>query len=608
MRAFDGEEYGAWVSFTARTTAHAATPPGNRPPVVSASNITATHDQSFTGTQLGVTATDPDGDAITKYEFYDDGRTAGTADDNTDPSAGYFFFNGQQESEGQGFEVTVTDLANLTFQTASGTNLIWVRAYDGFTYGAWVSFTITAPVDHGPVVTVAPKTTIGKNTSLSMSGFVSATDADGDALTTYQFFDNTADPTSGHFVINGVEQPSLTNITVNASQLASISFVAGPGVGGVGSSDDLFVRAADSVGVPGQPGVYGAWQEFHINAPNQAPVVTGLGNVNLGGKTTSVALSTMFAASDPDGDPIVAYQLWDSTTDPNSGHFDVNGVVGGTQQNINVSPADFANTFFVEGTDATTKTVWMRANDGTVWGAWTSITVTEPADAPPPNNSPPTVTVSNITATTGQSFAAASLFTATDPDGDTITAYQFWDAGGDTAPLDTNGHFVLNGETLGEQQTLQVSSSQLNSLTFDAGSGSALEWVRAFDGFQWSAWQSFNVVAPVDSGPPTLNAPNPSLAENQSVSLASLVSGSDHAGASIQTYEFWQQQTSTGSHLVVDGTPAVGYRQNIDIAASQLSQASFVTGSSTGTDQVWVRANDGVQWSDWQSFYVTTHA
>src|SRR5262249_8216926 len=147
--------------------------------------------------------------------------------------------------------------------------------------------------------------TIGKNTSLAMSGLVTAIDADGDALSTYQFWDNTADPTSGHFVINGVEQPTLANITVGANALSSISFQSGPGVGGVGSSDDLFVRAADSLGV------YGAWQEFHINAPNLAPVVTGT-NANLGGKTTSAALSAMFSASDPDGDPIVSYQLWDS--------------------------------------------------------------------------------------------------------------------------------------------------------------------------------------------------------------------------------------------------------------------------------------------------------
>jgi Calx-beta domain len=44
-------------------------------------------------------------------------------------------------------------------------------------------------------------------------------------------------------------------------------------------------------------------------------------------------------------------------------------------------------------------------------------------------DTPPTVTGSNVTARHGQSFAASSLFTARDADGDTITKYAFWDTG-----------------------------------------------------------------------------------------------------------------------------------------------------------------------------------
>jgi hypothetical protein len=307
-------------------------------------------------------------------------------------------------------------------------------------------------------------------------------------------------------------------------------------------------------------------------------------------------------------DPITQYQLWDSTTDLNTGHFVVNGLVGAFEQNINVSPADFANTLFAAGTESATKTLSLRAYDGNLWSAWTSITVTETVNAPPQGNSPPVVSAQDIPATTGQSFAASALFSVSDPDNDTITKYQFWDAGGDTAPLGGPGHFVLNGETLGENQTIEVSAAQLGSLTFDSGSGSALEWVRAFDGFQWGQWVSFHVDAPIDSGPPTVITPNASFAENQPITLANLVTGSDHAGASIQTYEFWQQQTGSGSHLVVNGSPVVGYRQNIDIAATQLSQATFVGGSSPAVDEMAVRVNDGVEWSNWQSFNITTHA
>jgi len=250
----------------------------------------------------------------------------------------------------------------------------------------------------------------------------------------------------------------------------------------------------------------------------------------------------------------------------------------------------------------------MRAYDGAAWSAWTSITLTESANAPPPGNTPATVPVHDINVTsTGQTFAASSLASASDGDGDTITRYQFFDAGGDATPLGAIGHFVLNGEILGENQPIDIAPLQLGSLTFDSGQGSALEFVRAFDGFQWSAWQSFHVNAPVDA-PPTVNAANANLAENQMVAASSLFSASDHAGATIQNYDFWQRPSSTGAHFAINGAPVAGFNHEINVAASQLSQATFQTGSSPGSDTLFVRANDGVVWSDWQQVTVATHA
>ena len=64
----------------------------------------------------------------------------------------------------------------------------------------------------------------------------------------------------------------------------------------------------------------------------------------------------------------------------------------------------------------------MRASDWLQYGAWTTgVTV---IDAPVANR------VANNTVTTnGHTFAATSLFTETDADGDTLTQYDFWDAG-----------------------------------------------------------------------------------------------------------------------------------------------------------------------------------
>src|SRR5437660_829733 len=90
---------------------------------------------------------------------------------------------------------------------------------------------------------------------------------------------------------------------------------------------------------------------------------------------------------------------------------------------IYVPAAQLAQTTYQSGSG--TDTLWVRANDGTQCSAWSpSFTVSALSI-----DSPPVVTITNpnITATPGQIFAASSLFTASDPDGDAITQYDFWD-------------------------------------------------------------------------------------------------------------------------------------------------------------------------------------
>jgi hypothetical protein len=99
-------------------------------------------------------------------------------------------------------------------------------------------------------------------------------------------------------------------------------------------------------------------------------------------------------------------------------------------------------------------------------------------------DTPPVVTVtnSNITTTPGQILAASSLFTASDPDGDAITQYDFWDTGGG------GGHFLVNGVMQPTNGDIYVPASQLAQSTYQAGAGTDTLWVRANDGTQWSAW------------------------------------------------------------------------------------------------------------------------
>src|SRR5205085_1335589 len=135
----------------------------------------------------------------------------------------------------------------------------------------------------------------------------------------------------------------------------------------------------------------------------------------------SVAASSLFTAHDPDGDPITQYDFWDRGA--GGGQFVLNATAQPTNTDIYVSAAQLSLLAYQAGSSA--DTLWVRANDGTQWGAWSNIfTVT------PPTNQPPVVSPPDALSIKGQgSVAASSLFTANDPDGDTIAQYDFWDTG-----------------------------------------------------------------------------------------------------------------------------------------------------------------------------------
>ncbi|SHL52954.1 Tryptophan-rich Synechocystis species C-terminal domain-containing protein [Bradyrhizobium lablabi] len=106
-------------------------------------------------------------------------------------------------------------------------------------------------------------------------------------------------------------------------------------------------------------------------AIDRAPVVTAA-NVVLDANLTTVATSSLFAASDPDGDAIASYALKDA----GNGHFVLNGVVQANNQEIDVTAAQLSQLTYqtAGGTDL----LQVRVNDGTLWSTWQSFSVTGP--------------------------------------------------------------------------------------------------------------------------------------------------------------------------------------------------------------------------------------
>ena len=169
----------------------------------------------------------------------------------------------------------------------------------------------------------------------------------------------------------------------------------------------------------------------------------------------------------------------------------------------------------------------MRANDGTLWGAWSNaFTVTAPIDSGPVE----TPVNSSISSIQGQSFAASSLFTYSDPFGSAATEYDFWDTG------KGGGYFALNGTALGANQNNVITAAQLSQLTYHVGSGTDTLWVEANDGTVWGPWSnSFTI-----SDPSTIGA-------GATLELASAFSGNVTFAASTGTLQLDSSSSFAGT-------------------------------------------------------------
>src|ERR1019366_2367686 len=95
----------------------------------------------------------------------------------------------------------------------------------------------------------------------------------------------------------------------------------------------------------------------------------------------------------------------------------------------------------------------------------------------------PVISVQNQSVVEDASIAASSLIASvSDPNGKTITSYDFRDDGG------SGGYFTLNGVKQADNVFIQVTAAQLSQLQYVGGSSAGSEQVdvAAWDGVNWS--------------------------------------------------------------------------------------------------------------------------
>jgi Ca2+-binding RTX toxin-like protein len=572
LRTWDAAQ-SDWLGLDAEEV-EARVPAPEGPPTVSAQDRTLLLGESVAAGALIQTAGN-----VLHYQFWDD--VAG---------GGRFVLDGVEQAAGAGIAVTADQLANLHYVagSATATERVWARVSDGTTWSAWTPWIITsAPhlTNEAPMV-VATDGTVGLNTAAAVAGLFSVSDADGDVPTKYEFWDDGQG--GGRFVLDGVGQAAGTSIAVNAEQLAGLDYV---GAGAMGS-ERVWARAWD-----GQ--VWSAWKSWNMlssdHATNAAPVTQATNVTLLLGESAAVA--DLFITTDPDGDPIVKYEFWDDVD--GGGRFVKGGIAQAAGTAIAVAADEMPDVAYAAGSGTGTERVWVRASDGVAWGAWTPWNITS---APHLTNAAPTVAASTGTAGLGQAVAASSLFTVSDPDGDVPTKYEFWDDVGG------GGYFAKFGVLQAAGGAIAVTAAELSGFAYVGGDTMATErvWARAWDGQAWSAWTAWNMQSSnhATNAAPTVTAANVGVLTGDALAAVTLFAAVDPDGDPVVKYEFWDD-VNGGGHFVKGGV-VQAFGASIAVAATELADFDYVGGTAAATERVWVRASDGLAWSGWKAWNMTT--
>ena len=528
--------------------------------------------ESIAVSDLIVTA-DVDGDSIVSYQFNDA---------NGGLTSGYFTVGGVAQAAFSDFTVDAAGFADTVFVTGAAgvSDTVYFRASDGDAWSDWAEFDL-ASTGLAPVAT-ATDTSVRAGTTVAVSDLISVSDADGDAITSYQFNDGNAGLTSGYFTIAGVAQAALSNFTVDAADFSGMDFVGGA----AGVVDTVYYRASDG-------DLWSDWAEFDITSANAAPVITPDDMSVRAGSTTAVA--DLISVSDGDGDTIASYQFNDGNGGLSSGYFTVNGVAQAALSNFTVDAADFANTEFVGGAAGVTDAIYYRASDGDAWSDWAEFNITSANDAP--------VSLSADTSVRAGSVVAASdLILVSDGDGDPVVSYQINDANGGLS----SGYFMVNGVAQAAHSNFTVDAAEFADMQFVGGAAGVTDTVhfRASDGDAWGDWAEFRVTS-ANSAPVTAAA-DVSVRAGAAVAAADLVSVSDADGDSIVSYQFNDGNGGLSSgHFTVNGVAQAAH-SNFTVDAADFAGMEFVGGAAGVTDSVYYRASDGDAWSDWTGFDITS--
>jgi hypothetical protein len=472
IRVYDGYDWSAPIDI-------AMNPLVNLPPVVTASG--ATLRASSTGAPnerialgLLITAQDPDGNhSLSQYEITDTGV-----------GGGYLIVDDVVQSAQT--PITLSTLSNAYYVAgnSSGAETVSVRAMDGT--GLWsgpTTVTMTTVLNGVPVVTGHDRTLRG-GTNMDLGDIISSvTDPDGNPVVA---LDVRAPQQFGGY-------GSGSGVTLGDPNVWHIYSVGtfGFNVGGIDGVFQVSTRAYDGVD----------WSDWTtVNVTVQVPPLDDAGNNFAEARqvaltTTPQVLHDWLGYADT-----VDYYKFTLATDAIV-HFNLDGLSNDGGNPLNVA-LYYGAGGLVPGTpiypyagawstnprsdylDLSAGSYYLQLGrpntQDTFYALSLGITV----------NHPPVVTASALDLWVEQSVSAASLFTVSDADNDTMSQYRFIDDGAG------GGYFSLNGVVQPDQQSITVDAAGLSLLSYHAADTNPLAeqiTLQVYDGHDWSAYESITM-------------------------------------------------------------------------------------------------------------------
>jgi len=546
-------------------------------PTISVTNASTTVGGTISLGSLA-TATDAAGKGIAQWQFYDTGVGG---------AAGKFIVNGSQLSATSAASAVTLAAANLSgvsflAGSVSGADTIQIRAANVAGYwGDWQALTVTTTAPPAPTVAATGGSVHGGKT-LALSTTLTTTAPSGAAVAYYSFSDPSGGGTiqlNGATNLLGATGTSAGNYQIAAADLAKVTYLGGATVG----------AEALSVSVSSDGKTWSTSASDTLTTIG-ATVVGKAGTV-VTGKT--IALASLFSASEPDATVIQQYKIVDPS---GTGSIQLNGAInqlgaaGTSAGNYQIAAADLAKVTYLAGATAGSESLTISAFDG----AWSTAATAALTVTPPPQ---PTVSASGASVHGGKTVALSTTFTAAAPSGATVAYYSFSDpSGGGTIQL--NGVTNLLGASGTSAGNYQIAAADLAKVTYLGGSTVGTETLSiaaSTDGKNWSTAAS-DTLKTIGA---TVVGKAGTVVAGKTIALSSLFTASEPDATVIQQYKI-VDPSGTGTiqlngainQLGAAGTSAGNYQ----IAAADLAKVTYLAGASAGSESLTISAFDGA-WS-----------